>query len=428
MKAALYYRVSTEEQARHGLSIDAQKDALTEWANANNLKIVGYYGDEGISARKPASKRAELQRLLSDVEAGKVELILFTKLDRWTRNVKEYHKCQEILDRYNVAWKAIQEDYETQTAGGRFKVNIMLAVAENEADRTSERIKFIMDSKRQKKEALTGNCPTGYLLDGKKLIKDKNTEEAVTTFFRTYLDTASTVSAVEAAQEKGLQIQMQLAHKMLHSPAYYGYYYDTDDMCPAYITKEEFEQIQKIRKKYVRKSPSRTYVFSGLVVCAECGHRMSGKINSKNTKYYNCANHYAEKRCGNKTNISESVLERAMLDNVDGLLKARHAVIEEEREADHTSEIAALKRKMARVNDLYIADLIDLEKAKCENAKCQAKIEELQMRPKQKKIELPNDWKTMYFELTEKQKNVFWRKFIERIEIDKDRTISVFFM
>ena len=66
----LYIRVSTEEQAIHGLSIEAQTAALEEWARANRHKVVGIYIDAGISARKPASKRPELQRLLDDVRAG----------------------------------------------------------------------------------------------------------------------------------------------------------------------------------------------------------------------------------------------------------------------------------------------------------------------------------------------------------------------
>ena len=70
----LYVRVSTEEQAVHGLSIEAQTLALEEWAKANGHQVVDLYVDAGISARKPATKRPELQRLLLDVQSGKGEL------------------------------------------------------------------------------------------------------------------------------------------------------------------------------------------------------------------------------------------------------------------------------------------------------------------------------------------------------------------
>ena len=164
-----YVRVSTEEQALHGLSIEAQTEALENWAAAHGHKVLGVYTDAGISARKPASKRPELQRLLADVQSGKGDLVIFTKLDRWFRNIAEYYKVQEILERHHVDWKTIQEDYDTSTASGRLKINIMLSVAQDEADRTSERIKAVFEIKRQKREPLTGDCPTGYRMEASPL-------------------------------------------------------------------------------------------------------------------------------------------------------------------------------------------------------------------------------------------------------------------
>ena len=162
MRVALYARVSTEEQALHGLSIDAQLAALRD-AYPNGQEYV----DLGISARKPISKRPELQRLLRDVEQGKIDLVIFTRLDRWTRNIREYSKAQDILDAHKVAWKAIQEDYETETSTGKFKVNVMLAVAQQEADKTSDRRKAVCERKRQKGLVASGSVPLGVkVVDG----------------------------------------------------------------------------------------------------------------------------------------------------------------------------------------------------------------------------------------------------------------------
>ena len=127
MNAALYIRVSTEEQAMHGLSVAAQTAALDTWAKQNQVKVVDHYVDAGISARKKASTRPELQRLLRDIEAGNIDLVVFTKLDRWFRNIGEYYRVQDILDKHKVNWKTIQEDYDTSTASGRLKINIMLS-------------------------------------------------------------------------------------------------------------------------------------------------------------------------------------------------------------------------------------------------------------------------------------------------------------
>ena len=97
-RVGCYERVSTEEQALKGFSIDAQIDNLEEYCKDKKLKVVDHYTDEGISGAKPPLKRPALQRLLDDVAAGKIDMILFTKLDRWFRSVPEYFKVQEILE------------------------------------------------------------------------------------------------------------------------------------------------------------------------------------------------------------------------------------------------------------------------------------------------------------------------------------------
>ena len=107
IRAGLYIRVSTDEQALHGLSLDSQREALTAYAKEHNMQIVDIYADEGITARKALNKRLEFQRLMSDVKQGKIDLILVTKLDRWFRNIKDYHNTQDILEKHNCNWRTI---------------------------------------------------------------------------------------------------------------------------------------------------------------------------------------------------------------------------------------------------------------------------------------------------------------------------------
>ena len=115
-RAAIYCRVSTEEQARNGLSLGDQRATLEQYAKSKGMTIVDIYEDAGISARKPYKKRPAILRLLEDVKQKKVDIVLFTKLDRWFRNVGNYYAVQEILDANGVSWQATQEDYETATA------------------------------------------------------------------------------------------------------------------------------------------------------------------------------------------------------------------------------------------------------------------------------------------------------------------------
>ena len=82
LRAGLYIRVSTEEQALHGYSLTAQREALTKYAQEHSYCIVDYYMDEGLSARKSFTKRKEFMRLLDDVKADRLDVILIIKLDR----------------------------------------------------------------------------------------------------------------------------------------------------------------------------------------------------------------------------------------------------------------------------------------------------------------------------------------------------------
>lgn len=430
-----YVRVSTEEQAIHGLSIEAQTAALHEWAKSNGHKLVDVYTDAGISARKPASKRPELQRLLADVAAGKGELIVFTKLDRWFRNIAEYYKVQEVLEKHHVDWRTIHEDYDTSTAAGRLKINIMLSVAQDEADRTSERIKAVFEVKRQKLEPLTGDCPTGYRIKGKRFIKDPDLEEAVNGFFQVYLARGSISAAREEAERHGLKLQYIRAHKMLKSTAYYGRYFDADGMTPPYITKEEFDKIQSMRRHIVRKTEkNRVYIFSGLIVCGLCGGRMGGRVNTnQESRFYNCTSHYQKvSGCVNKVNMGEKKVEAFLVGSIREKMeiqKAKLAAEPVQKPRDYKGEIAALRTKIDRLKDLYVNDLITLDQCKKDQQAYLDKIKRLEQESKEKESPdftemektLSAGWETIYNGLKNEQKQEFWRILIKEIRVYPDR-------
>ena len=102
-RVALYTRVSTEDQANHGVSLEAQRERLIEYAQEHEMKIVGIYTDDGISARKKYSRRPALCSIIEDIKAGKIDIILFIKLDRWFRNIADFYEIQAILDKYKIA-------------------------------------------------------------------------------------------------------------------------------------------------------------------------------------------------------------------------------------------------------------------------------------------------------------------------------------
>lgn len=434
----LYVRVSTEEQAIHGLSIDAQTAALQAWARAEHHHVVGVYTDAGISARKPASKRPALHRLLDDIRAGKGELVAFTKLDRWFRNISEYYKVQEVLEKYHVDWKTIHEDYDTSNASGRLKINIMLSVAQDEADRTSERIKAVFDAKRKSLEPISGSCPTGYLVRNKKIIKDPETEAAVSAYFARYLECGSISEAREAAKQAGAQLPYNTAYKMLGESCYYGDYSGMRGIAPPYISKKDYDKIQMIRKRQARKTvKNRIYLFSGLVICGECNHRMRAKPSSAEYFSYFCPSDYRQNSsCPNRVYFSEKKLEAHILDTIadqlDAVKIAHKGIRESGMNRDYRGEIAALKAKVKRSKDLYVNGLSSLDDCKAEVAAYNAQIAVLEREAAQTKepdfsaIEaaLQGDWRALYSASSRDAKRTFWRQSIREIRIYKDRRVE----
>lgn len=443
-RVALYIRVSTEEQAVHGLSIEAQTQALDQWAKENKVKIVGHYVDAGISARKPASKRPELQKLLQEVQSGKIDMIVFTKLDRWFRNIAEYYKVQDVLEKYRVDWKTIHEDYDTSTASGRLKINIMLSVAQDEADRTSERIKAVFETKRERREPLTGNKPTGYKIESKKFVKDENLAPVIDAFFKKFLQCGSVGETQSYIQETfGIFWGYYIVDKLLSSTAYYGKYYGVDDMCPPYITKEQFDKIQTMRHRVVRKpkKEARVYMFSGILVCGECGYRLGGRMQ-RTSKYptYNCAEHYLNKKCPNNNTISENKIEQYLIDTAAIKLhqyktqaENLHAI---KKGRDIKAEISAIRSKLGRLKDLYVNDFITMDEYKADRENLTQKLELLENegRPAEfvniEKIEsiLSEDWKDSYFNLDRASQRDFWKTIIKEIRFYKDRHIDYDFV
>ena len=163
MRVALYCRVSSEEQVRNGLSLGVQIDRLRQWAAEKRATVVREYIDAGVSGKLPYKKRPALSRFIQDIQSGlKVDSLVFIKLDRFHRNVKLYYQVVGIMEQYDVSWIATEENYDTATTDGRFKTNIMLAVAEQEADRVSDRIKFVFEDKKSRGEPTSGKIPYGY--------------------------------------------------------------------------------------------------------------------------------------------------------------------------------------------------------------------------------------------------------------------------
>lgn len=428
MKIAGYARVSTQEQKMHGVSIHAQEDALKEWGEKNGV-YVGCYNDAGISARSRYTKRPALLRLLEDVKAKRVDLIIFTKLDRWFRNVGGYYEIQRILDDNGVQWRAIWEDYETQTASGRLKVNIMLSVAQDEADRTGERVKRSIEY-RWANGDVAQKLPAGYRREGKTVVYDEAARPGIEELFRTYLNTGNITRAREAAKLQGLKLCREQAARALRNQFYTGTVRGIS--VPAYISQSEYELIQRRMQMYTRvPAQRRVYLFTGLLICANCGSRM-GSSSVKNTKCYTCTRYIRHDGCSKELRayVNENKLEAWLLEHLDALLRQQVELVRvSESKGGQRPKKEALEQKLERIKNLYIDGDISRDEYTAMRDDITAQIQAIPAAHSVDALEtlLPSSWRDEYAELSRGGKRAFWCNTVRQIIISRDADPVVIF-
>lgn len=440
-----YVRVSHDEQVKHGFSIDAQKAALEDWVFANNHKIIGWFVDEGVSARKKVKNRPELQRMLSAVKRNEIDLIIFIKLDRYFRSVSEYHITQQILDEHKTDWKAITEDYDTTTSDGRFKINMMLSFAEQEADRTSDRIKFTFEHKVKNKQPISGTQPFGYKIgrnaDGMKcIVRDEFAADAVHAVFEHYL-TYQSISAATTYMnhEFGYKINYYTIKKMLGNTYYYGHYRGVDEYCPAYIDKDTFDRIQEIVKNKNVKTPQtrRVYIFTGLLECPECKCRFTSSYTHKGGKdymNYRCDKCHKQKHCSFNRVFSELKLEKWLLSCIRPELEKYTAEIE--IQAKTTTPIgnrSEILDEMERLNYMFKKNRLTVSEYDTEYSKLETKLDEIDTASKKVDVShirefLESDVLDLYNTLPRDDKRAAWRTIIDKIVMDRNGNHTIYFL
>jgi len=213
--AAIYIRVSTEEQAKYGVSLGAQEEALGNYARALGYDILRIYKDEGKSG-KDLKGRPEMMQLLKDAEARKFQAIFIYKLDRFSRSLRDLIETIEKLKEWNVDFISLQDKIETTSASGKLMFHIISAFAEFERNVTGDRTKFSMD-----KQARDGNhvtrAPWGYKLEEKKLIPSEHSFQ-VNDLFQDFLN--QKVSLTKLAKKYGFSVNG--LKKILTNQTYLG--------------------------------------------------------------------------------------------------------------------------------------------------------------------------------------------------------------
>lgn len=196
-RAVAYLRVSTDKQADHGVSLDAQRAKVEAYAALYDLDLVAVEVDAGVSAK--TLDRPALETALGMLRSGKADAILVVKLDRLTRSVRD---LGDLVDRYFApgrwALLSVGEQIDTRTAAGRLVLNVLASVAQWEREATGERTVAALGHKKAKGERV-GEVPYGYALaaDGVKL-EEHAAEQRVIALVRELREADLSIRAIAA--------------------------------------------------------------------------------------------------------------------------------------------------------------------------------------------------------------------------------------
>lgn len=430
-RAALYVRVSTREQRDRGMSVDDQITSLVKYCEANGYTYE-LYNDAGISGNIPHKKRPAMMKLIDDCKAGRVDVILFTRLDRFFRNMREYYRVMDMIN--NVEWNAILQQFDMRTAQGRMNLNLTLSFAQMESDIDSERIKSVLDYKRQKGDYV-GTVPIGYKRIDGKLYKDEETRHIVEKLFEVYLATGSS-SKARRQFEDGKYIPERTLNRILTNPCYYGVAQMGE--CEPYITKEQYDRIQVLRSRYTgrKKTIHNTYIFQGIMKCGHCGRSMHGAYSkpdgTKTYLQYYCRVDKYDLPHTFWVSVSEKKVEKFLLAELDRMISDLNYSIDssdqEELMAEYTKTKSRLEGKLERIKYLFEEGDLTVEEYKKKKTALTDELMALREPTRRQKIELPHDWKQMYSELSQDGKKAFWGSILQDITITKGADPKVTFI
>ena len=206
LRCAIYTRKSTEEGLEQEFnSLDAQREACAAFIASQiglGWKLVPeQYDDGGISGG--TMERPALQRLLTDITGGKVDVVVVYKIDRLTRSLMDFARIVEIFDRYDVSFVSVTQQFNTTTSMGRLTLNVLLSFAQFEREVTAERIRDKIAASKKKGMWMGGTIPLGYRVENRKLVIDEIPASAVRNLFRRYLELGSVPALVRELNDCG---------------------------------------------------------------------------------------------------------------------------------------------------------------------------------------------------------------------------------
>jgi site-specific DNA recombinase len=230
-RCAVYTRKSSEEGLEIEFnSLEAQRESCEAYIASQRgqgwILVPDHYDDGGVSGG--TLDRPALKRLLAEVEAGRIDIVVVYKVDRLSRSLLGFHKLIEMLERRNATFVSITEAFNTTDAMGRMHLNIMLAFAQYEREVTGERIRDKVAASRKKGMWMGGWAPLGYEVKDRKLVVSEADAKLVRSIFQRFLKVGSATRlarqliAENLRNKYGKLIDKGMLYKLLNNPVYVG--------------------------------------------------------------------------------------------------------------------------------------------------------------------------------------------------------------
>ena len=397
IKGIMYYRVSTEDQAQFGVSLEQQRKQCQSYADMHDIEIIKIFHDDGVSAK--TVDRPSLQGMLKfcGQKSNGVEVVIVYKIDRLTRNVNDYSSILMLLSKLGVKLISTTEAIDS-TPIGKFIGNVMAANAQLDNDIRSQRVSACMREKIEQ-GIWCWKAPYGYLnaRDGlsKKIITvDKKRAPMIKFIFREYATELYTVEDVRVKVNKmglrswsGKEISPQLMNKIMTNKFYIGIMTSRGEEFEGthekLVDRQTFFKCQnllngKSRGDNVSESQaSEDFPLRHFAVCAYCGRPLTAYISTGRWggkyPYYRCYN----RNCSSKKSIAKKKIEddfRGCLQEItpkDKFLNGFKAVVLDvwekqykrinEDKKDRDKQIEALKEDKMKLIDMKKKDLLSDE-------------------------------------------------------------------
>lgn len=309
-KAALYIRVSTEEQAAEGQSVDAQIDILSKYCKLYNIELYDIYKDLGISG-KEAHNRPGLMRLLQDAKQAKFNMVLVWKISRLSRSLKDLLLILDELEKSNIVFSSYSEKFDTSTAVGKMTVQLLGSIAEFERNTIIDNVKLGLQEYANK-GGKTGTV-LGYDNHNKQLVINEGEAEIIRLIYGLYTIQHMSMSEIAVylnhlgcKTKRNNPFCKDSISVILSNPVYIGINrhklgradeYRIHGLHPCIIDEATWNKAQALRQQNKKRSPKKGYkhsfLLSGKIICPTCSAYMysfTSTAGSKCYRYYRCKN------------------------------------------------------------------------------------------------------------------------------------------